>query len=246
MIVASVAFALMQATAVLTGTVLTDSTESPIANAEVAIASLGFVTRSDAHGNFTIGKIPRGTYAVSARALGYSVLLTSLTFDVGKHIEIDLLLQIAGRPAQQLSRVDVRAKSISGNNPRIAEFDERMKFGIGTFITQPAFEKAEGRKLAEALIQRIPGMRTVRFGSGRALVSERGVITINGPPHCYMRVVVDGFPQNVDDGFDIDTIDPLVISAGEFYTVAQTPAQFNIAGNAACGTLVLWTRYRVR
>jgi hypothetical protein len=42
--------------------------------------------------------------------------------------------------------------------------------------------------------------------------------------------------------FSIDAIDPTDVAAVEFYTVSQTPLQFNSTGGAPCGTLVIWTR----
>ena len=54
----------------LVGTVLDDVTERPIAEAEVAIAALNRVVRSDSAGNFAIVAIPAGTYRVTVRAPG--------------------------------------------------------------------------------------------------------------------------------------------------------------------------------
>ncbi len=248
MILAASVCALMQATAVLTGTVLTDSTERPIANAEIAIVSLGLTARSDSAGNFTLSKIPRGAYDVTVRALGFGVLLTRLAFANGQRIETDLLMQRVTQTAQPLERVDVKAKSLSGDSPRIAEFDERMKFGIGTFLTQPTFEKADGRKLAEVLVGRLPGVRTANIGRPpvRTLVTSRGSISLRGPSVCPVRTILDGLVQDLGSLGGIDSLDPSLIAAVEYYTVAQTPAQFNFAGNAPCGTLVIWTRYKVK
>lgn len=147
--------------------------------------------------------------------------------------------------AQALAKINVTAtKRPSGNNPRIAEFDERRKMGFGKFLTQDVFVKAEGRKLAEVLVGSIPGLRTFNASNGRLLVATRGV---NSPRQvrCYVQVIVDDIVRNGtgDGSFDIDQIDPATVAATEFYTVSQRPAQFNRAGNAPCGTLVVWTRY---
>ena len=260
MMLAATAFALMQATAVLTGTVLTDSTERPIANAEISIVSLGLTARSDSVGNFTIGKIPRGAYEVTVRALGFGALSTRFSFADGQRIETDLLMQIAAKPAQRLAAVDVKAKSSSGNNPRIAEFDERRKFGIGKFLPQAVFEKAEGRKMGDVLIGLIPGIRTLTWSANRAIVSTRGAISLRdlpkgdtvdfksgARPACYAQIVIDGLVRYMTKKdytlFNIDSIDPSSVAAMEYYTVAETPPQFNFSGNAPCGTLVIWTRY---
>ena len=246
MIVAAAAFALMQATAVLTGTVLTDSTERPIANAEVSISSLGLTTRSDSAGRFMLAKIPRGAQEITVRAVGYAAIVTQLTFANAQRIRVNLLMEraIVAASAQALKRIYVKARSPSGDNPRIAEFDERMKFGIGTFITQPTFERNEGRAFAEVLIARIAGVRTAGANS-RSLVSTRGVISFTRQA-CFVRVVLDGIVQNLEGGFNIDAIDLSTVAAVEYYTLSESPLQFNFAGSGACGTLVIWTRYRVK
>lgn len=228
--------------ATFAGAVLTDSTERPIANAEIAIAALRLAVRSDSAGTFVLTGIAAGRHVVTVRAVGYVEFTTSMLFVEGERVEADLLLKST---VQSLAKVDVKAvKSTSGNNPRIAEFDERRKMGFGAFLTQDVFEKAEGRKLSEVLVQRVPGVRTVTKAGARLLVATRGV---NSPRQvlCYVQVIIDDIVQNSSTGaagFEIDSIDPDRIAAIEFYTVANRPAQFN-RGGAPCGTLVIWTRW---
>ncbi len=230
--------------ATLTGLVLTDSTEHPIANAEIAIVSMRLSVRSDTVGAFLLTGIAAGRHVVTVRALGYAEFSTSMLFAGGQRVEADLLLKPV---AQSLAKIDVKATSKpSGDNPRIAEFDERRKMGFGRFLTQEVFEKAEGRKLGEVLVQRVPGLRTISKNGARLLVATRGV---NSPSQvfCYVQVILDDIVQNsststASTGFDIDSIDPDRVAAIEFYTVSNRPAQFN-RGGAPCGTLVIWTRW---
>jgi hypothetical protein len=236
-----------QGPAVLVGSVLTDSTERPIANAEISIAALNLRVRSDSGGAFTLAGVPAGKHTVTVRAPGYAEFTTVIAFATSQRVEADLLLQVLSKSgsAQTLAAVDVKAArpSSSGDNPRIAEFDERRKFGLGKFLTQEVFEKAEGRKLAEVLIQRIPGLRTSGTTS-RVLVASRGTISFKQLA-CPVQIIIDDIVQNSSNGaptFDIDTIDPNRVAAVEFYTVANRPAQFN-RGGAPCGTLVIWTRW---
>ena len=42
--------------------------------------------------------------------------------------------------------------------------------------------------------------------------------------------------------FNIDQIDANMVVGVEFYTVSQTPIQFNSTGGAPCGTLIIWTQ----
>lgn len=246
-----------QATALLVGNVLADSTERPVANAEISIAALNLSARSDSTGAFALGNIPAGRHVVVVRALSYAELSTPMTFAADQRVEADLMLRPA---AQALAKVKVTAaKSTSGDNPRISEFDERRKIGIGHFLTQATFENGEGRKLSEILIGSIPGVRTQQYSGRRALYSSRGLISFLQTPsgdkidkalqaqaRCYVQIIIDDMVRYGGGGdalFDIDQIDPTSIAAVEYYSVSQQPAQFNRGGNAPCGTLVIWSRW---
>lgn len=239
------------ATSSLAGTVLADSSERPIANAEVIVAALELRTRSDSTGAFVLSGIAPGRHMVVFRAVGYEALSTEMTFAAGERVDADIVLRPAAAgsaSAQSLARVDVVAASASGNNPRIAEFDERRKMGFGRFLTQEVFEKSEGRKLSEVLIGKLPGVRTLSRQGARILVATRGSISMDPRP-CPVQIIIDDQVRNPGLGqemFDIDQVDPSTIAAAEFYTVSQRPVQFNRAGNAPCGTLVIWSRWGPR
>ena len=133
--------------------------------------------------------------------------------------------------------------------------------GIGHFLTQDYFDKNDGRKLSDMLIGSVPGVRTMTYGGRRALISTRGLISIEKMPRgdavdrgmgamarCYIQIIVDDLVRYGTGGrdeslFDIDQIDPSTIAAIEYYSVAQLPLQFNRGGNAPCGTLVIWSRF---
>lgn len=244
-------------TATLAGTVLTDSTEKPIFNAEIAIAVLQLTVRTDSAGNFTMAGITPGRYTVAVRAVGFAALSMPMTFGTRERVEADLLLRAA---PQTLDRVDVTAVKGSGNHPRIAEFDERRKVGLGKFITQDEFDKESNRKLVDILTGKFGGLGSTTFGNRRALISNRGLGSVSMLPRgdatdaalgaktrCYVQVIVDGIlrygSRKGEPLLDIDTIDPAQIAAAEYYTVSQLPAQFNVGGGAPCGTLVVWLRY---
>jgi hypothetical protein len=65
-------------TASLTGSVLTDPGERPLANAEVSLPTLGKSVRTDSAGNFRITGIPAGTHAIFARLVGFSTATAML------------------------------------------------------------------------------------------------------------------------------------------------------------------------
>ncbi len=227
--------------AALAGIVLTDSTERPIANAEVAIPTLSRSVRSDSAGNFLIASVPAGVHRVIVRAVGREPLEETIAFDATGRVERDYLLAPA---TTTLAEVEVTADG-SLEAMRLAEFNDRRALGIGRFLTRDDLDKANGRDLDDVLIGRIPGVRSVVVGSARAMISSRGPPSRRGPPACFVKVIVDGMVRYNGSPplFDINNIDPTDIAGIEYFTSAQTPAEFNGTGSP-CGTLVIWTRGR--
>lgn len=245
----------------LIGTVLDESPEKPIADADVSIDVLKLTVRTDAAGNFTLSAIPPGSYRVSIRAVGRVQLNETVIFGANDRIERDFLLK---RATNTLATVDVKADaSPDVETVRLADFEERRKFGIGRFLTQDFLEKQDGRQLADVLGGKIPGLRGYNMGGAqRAMASSRGISSIvlklsgdatdrarGATVQCYVQVVVDrqiryrGTPGEAL--FDVNTIEPASIAGVEYYTMAQTPSQFSGTG-ATCGTLVIWTRMSLR
>ncbi len=227
-----------QAGASLSGRVLVESTEDPIAGVEISIAGQEVSARSDSGGRFALRGIRPGRHVVLLRAIGFSEYSTTLHFFGGQEIETDFALVPLG---QSLAKVEVKATPPSGDNPRIAEFDERRKFGMGRFVTQAELEKAEGRNLVTFLIGRIPGLRCAPIGYRCELVSGRGPVKFSAAP-CLVRVVYDGFPGGNQIG--LNDMDPSTIAAVEYYTPTNLPPQFNFEGNNPCGTLIVWSRWK--
>jgi hypothetical protein len=240
--------------ATLLGTVLADSTERPLMNAEVSIPSLSLSVRTDSAGNFAIARVTAGRYAVVVRAVGHVPQTETVTFGATDRIERDYYLK---RAVTTLAEVEVKAKT-TALEPRLAEFEARRKLGLGKFITQDVLEKAEGRKLADVLRTWVPGLRAIPVGSGNAMASTRGgggrlpsgdrVDRMQGAtPQCYVQVIVDGLAlyrsQPGEKLFDLNTIMPTQLAGVEYHSTSTTPMQFNSMG-APCGTLILWTRIR--
>lgn len=224
-----------QASASLSGRVVVESTEAPVVGAEISIEGQPVSVRSDSGGRFVLTGVPPGRQLVVVRAIGYAESSTTLYFFAGQEIETDFALRPLG---QELAKVEVTAAPPSGDNPRIAEFDERRKLGLGRFLTQAELEKTEGRKLVDVLISRIPGLR--RGPGGGSLVSGRGVSSRRNDS-CPIRIVFDGIPDA--SLLSMNEMDPSTFAAIEYYTPATLPPQFNFDGNNPCGTLLLWSRW---
>jgi hypothetical protein len=224
------------------GTVYVDSTNRPVRNAEVTIASLGKSVRADSAGNFTLRDIPAGLQFLTIRALGYEPQTQRLPLRDGQVLESDFYLR---RSIQQLAAVDVSAKAAEAMPMRMkmAGFEDRQKLGFGRFLTREDFEKAEGRPLGDVIVRRVPGLRFFYppGSTRRFLVSNR--VTSKKAPQCYVRVYVDGLLFNPGGlPFDPDTVDPSTLAGLEFHNLASTPLQYNRTDGPPCGTLLLWTR----
>lgn len=215
--------------AILAGTVMTDSTESRLANAEVTLPKLGRSARTDSAGNFRFTGIKAGVHELVIRMVGYEPISASLRLESGKTVEGDFLLK---KRSTQLAAVEVKDK-ISVRSVRLDQFEENRKGSPGRFFTAAVFDSASGRLLGDVLTSRVPSVRLVKVGMVDVLASTRW-----GSP-CPMRIVVNGLimPQP----FSLrDVITDQVVGL-EFYTVATAPMQYSGTGGQ-CGTVVIWTK----
>jgi hypothetical protein len=238
------------AQSIFRGIVRDSATGSPIAGAEVLIASIRMSVRTDARGRFLFDEISGGRYAVMVRMLGYD----STTFDVGfsgadtVFRSFDLAMR-----AQPLAEVPVRAAPEPWLAPGLREFERRRAMGIGRFLSAADLEKDVNRRTGD-IISRMPGAIVLRVNMVACVVSSRGLVSLGriapaqcgsrGTGLCPVAVFLDGVPVQRGDGplFDVNSIHVGEIAALEFYAgPAQMPPELN-ATRATCGALVIWTR----
>ena len=125
------------------GTVLADSSEKVLAQAEVAIPLLGRSTRTDSVGNFLLTGIKPGRQRFRIRLLGYEPLESWLMMGDKQKLEADFLLKPL---ATRLGTVVVKTDARPMTTVRAQEFAENEK-GPGRFIKADVFEKEQGRNL---------------------------------------------------------------------------------------------------
>lgn len=233
----------------LAGVILRDdSTEAPIAGAEVLIAALERRAVTDSSGAFSLSALPVGAHVVEIRALGYVPLNVTLAWTGEERLVREFLLGV--RAPTSLPRIEVGAS-------RLREFEERRALGKGHFLTADVFAKHSANRVADVLA-RVPGLRIRRGRDGSAsVINSRGNITMRGAnPTCYAHVYVDDAPvfnsaaerfrSNVTAEpqglFDVNTLTTNEIIGVEYYAGgAAVPAKYNRTG-AACGVLLIWTR----
>lgn len=242
----------------VSGVVLVDSLERPIAGAEVELVGTPFRTRSDSAGRFNLRGVPVGAYRLQLRAVGYAPLVLDVQLTAEGLEGVEALL----RPvAQELERVRIRA-SLTPTARHLIDFENRRKFGIGKFLDSTSLWAYGGPQAwYRAITAEVPGMRAMVYGSSLALArGGRGPTSLSKPmpagdngdqrrgaqKACYLRVIIDGqirYNTNVGETlFDLTTYDGPPIVAAEVYSTAQLPAEFNRLSDYSCGAIVLWTK----
>jgi len=241
------------AAAVFSGVVLTDSTHSPIANAEVSLPVVGKTVMTDATGAFRITGITPGPQQVRVRHLGYGVIDTQLEFVADETLNRSIYL----------SRVTVLDSVFTtGATTRdfgMESFEENRRIGLGHFFTRDDIAKFDGGHLSEVLAQS-PGVKIITGRVGHAwIASSRGFMSLGGkstldkvdsannarPGMCYAQVYLDDmlmYSGGSPGLFDINSIPPSTVEAIEYYAgAAQLPAKY-LRLNAPCGVVVIHTR----
>jgi hypothetical protein len=249
------------ATAVATfrGTVVADSVNTPVANADVIVGTGDRAVRgrTDATGAFRIDDVPVGAQEVSVRRLGFTPTTATVTFAANDEEERRVVLS----PLTVLDSVAI----IADRPPaRLVEFEEHRRLGLGYFLGRAELEKMDGQSTRIAL----SNARQMVFAGGRypmgsgvqklrkdrddgsckhpnALsppLQELGGAMICG---CFPVVYLDGVVQSgspTSEPFDLLSFPVNQLEAVEWYvTPATIPGQYNRFG-APCGVLVLHTR----
>jgi len=246
---------LAQATGNLTGRVVDDRTDQPIAGVEVTIAERSRATVTDSLGRFILRGVTAGRHLVQLRKLGWQPLSASIRVVDGEGPEETLRL-VAGPTT--LARIETFATPL---DRRLAAFEaHRQEKNGGTFLTADAMEKEAGRPLPD-ILQSVRGVNIVRGPSGAAwFATRRGYDSIRLLPDvtpgdrlkgasaglCYAAVVVNSvFVYRGADGeelFDLNSLQPSRILGIEVYRGGATmPLEYNTT-RSTCGLLVIYTK----
>lgn len=239
----------------LTGRIVADGTDKPIAGVEISIPATVRSVISDSLGGFAITGVPAGRYLVVLRKLGHQPFSTMITLANGDGPEYVWAMKPA---APTLAKVEVTA---SLRERRLGAFDEHRRARLGgSFLTAEDLEQERGRALADVL-QALAGADIVRGTAGAAwFATRRGYDSFMNMPKitladrargasagvCYAAVVVNNvfvYRGNADEQlFDISSLDPTEILALEVYKGGSTmPLEYN-ATRSTCGLLVIWTK----
>ncbi|HEY9514521.1 MAG TPA: carboxypeptidase regulatory-like domain-containing protein [Gemmatimonadaceae bacterium] len=217
--------------AALAGTVK-GTNGQPLQGAQVLLLGTQLATRANESGAFRLVGLPGGTQSIEVRQIGYAPRRYAIDLSSRRESRIDVVLE---ERAVVLEAVEVAGRS--GSN--IPGFDERSKRAFGTFITSDDIEKRGSIRMTD-LFRTIPGVQVVWNGSGYTVQMTRG----SSAGYCPVQYYIDGAPflASPDDDMDM-MVQPTEIAGIEVYKGAgDTPMQFQGAGGASCGTIVIWTK----
>lgn len=231
----------------LVGIVVSDPGEKPLAQAEIIVAGADHTVRSDSFGAFKLTGIHAGSHRVTVRLAGYEPWIGTLQFRDAQTVEADFVLQAI---ATALPAVDVKAHA-PARNPRLIEFEERRRSGVGRFISTDVFEKNSGRNLSSVILAEIPGVKLIEKTGEKILNSTR-----DGQLQCPVQVILNGIAvftgAPTEEPFNIDSLLAGDVLGLEYYTVSATPTRYQGTGGtsartkypqgAPCGTVIIWTK----
>jgi hypothetical protein len=115
--------------AVFQGVVVTDSTERPIAAAEVSIPEIGKTATTNEKGAFRVDGIPSGTHKIVIRRIGFGPAETTLSFSANQIVERRVVL------GRVVTLEPVRVTETAFER-KMAEFEENRRIGLGHFYTR--------------------------------------------------------------------------------------------------------------
>lgn len=228
------------------GRVVHKTSQRAIEGAEVVLNPRGMRLLTDTAGRFRFTQVAPGSVALLVRHLGFRAETVAVDIRPADDLNVEIELQAS---VQSLDTVSISAREDPVPRGKLSAFYERKQFGIGRFIEAKDIEQISNRKLADVLLARVPGVRAIRaaggssvfIGTSRMSRRARGGST----QHCLVDVYLDGgvvYSSGRGAPFDVNTIDPQIVAAIEFYSgPGQIPTQYNKMGSA-CGVLLIWTK----
>jgi CarboxypepD_reg-like domain len=216
-----------RATGVIDG-VVADTGLRPLADVTVTIVGTAIRVVTGTNGRFRLVTVPAGPYVLLVRRIGFESATARVQVDGDDTLRVSFALEPA---VTSLDTVTVASRSLT---PKLADFYERRKHGVGQFLTQDEIEKINAVQASD-LFTRFLGIRVTE--DGRHAFSRRDT-----PAHlCPISTVVDGIAR--DDDFRA-LPSPNEIAAVEFFSgPSEIPLQYKTTRqNTWCGLILIWTR----
>lgn len=215
--------------AVVTGEVVTTD-GGGLDGVTVRLVGTGWGDRSDDRGRFRIDGIPAGRYALRLDRIGYRA--REDTVDLTDGTVLQVRVEMSTEPVE-LPGFEITSRSLL---LEVQGFYERRAQGFrGVFMDRPEIERRDPLYVGD-LFRSIPGVELVQ---GSRLIMSQSVNLRDGGRGCEPALWLDGIRTSLRN---YDMIRPDHMEGLEVYTGGGAPGKFN----DLCGTVVIWTRMRMR
>lgn len=235
------------------GRVISDS-GMPLAGAEVVLNGPQNLQRTNERGEFTFARVPAGFQVIGVRMAGFAPNVDTVEVEDAGEIRREYRLS---RIETTLPKVPVTATLL---DLKLAEFHERRRLGAGRFLDSAQFANLRGSRTSDR-IGKLPAVVILRGrNSAEAFIANQrnrprnntGVLDRSNPGiapvWCKAMIWLDGLKVGTD--FNINSLDPSVIAAVEWYaSEATVPAKYNVIQRDGslfnprfCGVLAIWLR----
>lgn len=207
----------------------------PVAGARVMVWGTGVEATSDENGQFALGSLPGGTHTLEVRAVGFTPVQRPVDIVQGTPGATEVELATLGIT---LDTVRVVAQRLYSSR-READFERRMKSGLGHIVDEAEIEKRRPSVITD-LLRTIPGVTVLPGARSSEDVFMRGGPGL-GSGMCRPDVLVDGVRTATDEMFPLNSLVPTMdIRAVEVYAhAALVPPEF--ATLNGCGVIAIWT-----
>ena len=234
----SLIFSILATTAsaqTISGVVLDSNSKTPIAGATLMVYEGRKVLadlKTDTTGRFEIPLHPTSSLILQVTALGYDPYTVRLQSNMAPF-------------AVHMLPAPVSVEGVTATAERrdphldLTGFYQRKRAEIGSFITPEEIKKRNPRRVSD-LFHTVAGARIVQRGAGFEVVSRR--FSSGQRSMCLPAIYLD----NVAVGRgNLDNIVPAedLLAVEAYMSAARIPPQYGGA-NAACGVILLWTRFR--
>jgi len=232
--------------------VVVDSAGQPLEAAEIELVGARRQAVTAPNGEFRFEGLKNGRYWLAARRIGYRPFQQSLTLQGNETRQVRIAL---GTRPLELPEVVVKGENTLYQR-RMRDFlwRSRASFG-GRFLTRDDIARANPARLGDLVARHMP------FKS-MWVMNEPGGWGAWGPgfddpfgrrrfgrtryrPNCPPAVAVNG--GGISVGWAVNDFEPDEIEALEIYREGtQLPIEYDFAGKADCGLVVVWLRSDAR
>lgn len=206
----------------------------PITGARVGVQGTGMATLTRANGAFSLDSLPAGTQTLEVRQLGYAPTEVAVELSASEPQQVSVKMSDYVPVLQSMRVTAERDRGLSD-----VGFAQRKRSGLGYYLDADALATRPSSQFSD-LLRTVPGIRVVPAGNNTNVIqSSRGM---GGCVVFY----VDGSQWTQQYPGDLDSfVRPEEIAALEVYNSSTVPAQFQMAGNSSCTTVVVWTERRI-